>query len=142
MKDVLIKIKGVQTTPGNSEEIELTTLGKMWRRNGGWRLRYPETAATGMEGAETTVSVADTIVEMRRKGPMDTRMTVERDKRHLCLYDTGFGEMTVGVFGQNVESSLGEHGGECFMRYTIDINSGFESVNELHITVKELGVRS
>ena len=140
MKDVLIKIKGIQTTADGNEQTELTTLGKMWRRNGGWSLRYPESEATGMKGAQTTVSFIDETVVMKRAGGGGgkARMTIERDRRHLCHYETGYGEMMVGTFGQNIEHSLSEHGGECFMKYTIDINAAYESMNELHISVSEV----
>ncbi|MDR1892484.1 MAG: DUF1934 domain-containing protein [Oscillospiraceae bacterium] len=142
MKDVLIKIKGSQITAGGREDVDLTTVGKLWRRNGVWALSYDEIEAPGMECAKTTVSFdGETVVLKRSGGSGSTRMTIQRDKRHMCLYDTGFGDMTVGTFGQSVESSLNEHGGECFMRYTVDINSGYESVNELYFSVKEAASR-
>ena len=44
--------------------------------------------------------------------------------------------MTVGVFGEEIENTLTENGGKLFMKYSLDINSGLISENEIEISVK------
>ena len=72
------------------------------------------------------------------RGGMDgTRLILEKGKRHLCQYDTGYGSLVVGVFTSTLRSSLGEKGGRVDINYTLDINSDLSSINEISITVKE-----
>ncbi len=66
-----------------------------------------------------------------------TRLILEKGKRHLCQYDTGYGSLMVGVFTSSFESTLNEQGGSLRVRYTLDINSSLSSNNEISIIVKE-----
>ena len=54
----------------------------------------------------------------------------------LCHYIIPQGEMMVGVFGENIKNTLGETGGELFLSYTIDINMGLLSKNQVEISVE------
>ena len=47
---------------------------------------------------------------MMRSGS-STRLILEEGRRHLCLYDTGYGTLSVGVFTSELSSCLGEGGG-------------------------------
>ncbi len=46
----------------------------------------------------------------------------------------------MGIFGENVRSSLDENGGSLFMSYTIDVNYGMLSRNKVEISVRETKV--
>jgi uncharacterized beta-barrel protein YwiB (DUF1934 family) len=72
-----------------------------------------------------------------RKGGDNTRLILENGKRHLCQYDTGYGNMMIGIFTSRLDSELGDAGGSLQVSYTLDINSNLSSLNELSITVKE-----
>ena len=63
-------------------------------------------------------------------------MILEKGRRHLCLYDTGYGMLTVGVFTSQLDSSLGEQGGRVDIKYTLDIDSNLSSSNEITVEVK------
>ena len=66
-----------------------------------------------------------------------TRLILEKGQRHLCQYDTVAGALMVGIFTQDLESSLSEKGGDLKIHYTMDINSVLSSKNEISVTVKE-----
>ena len=74
-------------------------------------------------------------VTMMRSGTA-TRLILEKGRRHLCLYDTGYGMLTVGVFTSQLDSSLGEKGGRVDIKYTLDIDSNLSSSNEITVEVK------
>ena len=71
------------------------------------------------------------------RGNSSTRLILEKGKRHLCQYDTGYGTLMVGVFTSSFDSTLDASGGSLQVRYTLDINSALSSNNEILITVKE-----
>ena len=62
--------------------------------------------------------------------------SLEEGRRHLCLYDTGYGTLSVGVFTSSLRSSLGERGGRVHIKYTLDIDSNLSSSNEITVDVK------
>ena len=139
-KDVLISITGFYDTPDAQDSMELTTIGSFTRMANSYYITYRESEATGMEGIITTVKVeGNERVTLMRRGENHTRLILEKGHRHLCHYDTGFGDMMIGVFADHIQSNLQENGGEVNFRYTLDINSGFASRNEVNITVREAG---
>lgn len=71
------------------------------------------------------------------RGAGSTRLVLENGKRHLCQYDTGYGNMMIGIFTSQLHSNLTDEGGKLEVRYTLDINSNLSSSNEILITIKE-----
>ena len=138
MKEVLIDIKGTQRTgDGSTDSIEFTTVGKYYKYKNRYHLSYPEHITTGMKDVTTTLKVGDDMVSLCRRGGANSELTVQRHKRHMCHYDTGYGLLSVGIFGKTVRSTLDDKGGKLYMRYTVDIDMGFQSENEIDVTVRE-----
>ena len=71
---------------------------------------------------------------MMRSGS-STRLILEEGRRHLCLYDTGYGTLSVGVFTSDLTSSLGAGRPGGHQIYP-DIDSNLSSSNEITVEVK------
>lgn len=139
LENYLISIKGRQKIDNETGEVELTTLGSYVRKGNSKYIVYKEYDAENRNAPKTSVLKIDgnKKVTLMRGGADSTRLILECGKRHLCQYDTGFGNMMVGVFTSKVKSDLGDLGGKLEIYYTLDINSNLSSSNELLITVKE-----
>lgn len=137
-KDVLINIKGVWSSEDDRDEIELFTTGTYYKKDGSYYICYDETAATGFEGSRTTLKVdRDDMVTLKRSGKARAQLIVERGVRHHCHYDTGDGDMMIGISGSSIQSSLDDSGGRLVVKYSMDINTLLASENEMYIHVKE-----
>lgn len=138
-KDVRITIKGTQYFDDEKDSIELTTLGRLYRKNGIYYLSYDESEATGFEGSKTTLKIeGENRVTMNRFGEQNrSQLIIEKGKRHQCFYDTGFGAVTLGISGSEIEGKMGDDGGHLKVRYTLDINASNASENELQVDVEE-----
>ena len=122
--------------PEGSGEITLNTTGSYTYRGGARFIAYKEYDEENPKVSYTSVlKVEPGKVTMMRSGSA-TRLILEQGKRHLCLYDTGYGTMTVGVFTSSMHSSLGEHGGRIDIQYTLDIDSNLSSSNEITVEIK------
>jgi uncharacterized beta-barrel protein YwiB (DUF1934 family) len=144
-EDFLISIRGRQQVDNETGEIELTTLGSYVKRGNSRYIVYKEytddqNTAHAAQIPQTSVLKidADSRVTLMRGGADSTRLILEQGKRHLCQYDTGFGNLMVGVFTSNVSNKLNDKGGNLEVNYTLDINSSLSSLNEIFITVKEV----
>ena len=139
-KDVLISIKGVSNIDGDKDVIELQTVGNMFTKDGKHILMYKESEATGFTPNTTTLVEVDgeKCVTMRRRGDNASQLIIEKGKRHLCHYDTGEGNLMIGIFSEYIHSNLGDEGGNLSFKYSLDINSNLASENEVFITVKSL----
>lgn len=138
-KDVRITIKGTQYIDDEKDFVELTTLGRFYRKNGVYYISYDESEATGFEGSKTTLKVegSDRVTMSRVGENINSELIIEKGQRHQCFYDTGYGAITLGISGDEIVSRINDTGGRLKVRYTLDINASNASVNELQVDVKE-----
>lgn len=137
-EDYMISIVGKQQVDGETGEIRIDTLGSYVRKGDHWYIAYKEYDEEDPNRYQTSILKVernDKMTLMRDNSA--TRLILEKGKRHLCQYNTGYGQLMVGVFTSSFVSTLGESGGTLQVRYTLDINSNLSSNNEISITVKE-----
>lgn len=140
MKDVVISIKGSQNVDGQSDVVEITTVGKMNIIGNKTYLKYDDHTSSDNEAISCLIKIdpKDESVVMQRSGAFNSRMYIKKGQRHTCHYETVGGILTMGIFGETVKNNINENGGDLFMSYTIDINSGMLSRNSVEIKVKEV----
>lgn len=135
MTDVVVCVRSINTL-ADEEPIESISAGTMERQGDTLTLHYEET--TEEEVFSTTLTVVDgSRVLLQRHGPLEGyRMTIEQGRRHLCHYETGFGSMTIGIFGEQIRSRVGSMGGKIELTYTMDINAQLSGRNQVEISVR------
>lgn len=136
--DYLITIDGKHKTGDNIETVSLTTLGNYTKHDGMSCITYTETPATGFDGDVTTLTVEDgRRATLERTGKTNSKLIMEKGQKYMCHYDTGYGNIMIGIFADIIDNNLDHDGGQVRLRYTLDMNSNALSTNELNITVKE-----
>ena len=138
MKDVIIDIKGKQMIGSEEDVIELTTVGKMNIIGKKIYLRYDDNTSVENNTVKCTIKVDrdDESVVMQRAGVLNSRMYIKKGQRHICHYETGQGMLTMGIFGEKIREKLDDEGGTLSLCYTIDVNYGMLSRNEVEINIK------
>lgn len=76
----------------------------------------------------------DDLVTLTKNKKYQTKIILQKGKRHYNPYYTDYGLVTMSVYTQSIENNLTETGGEINFKYTISVNSGI--VNIMDITVK------
>lgn len=140
-KDYLICVTGIQEVDGEKDQIELTTVGSYITKNGHTYIGYkeydddnPAVSSNNLVKVESNSKV--TII---RNGDNQTRLILEKGKRHQCHYRTVMGDLMIGVFADTINNRLNEKGGKLHVKYYLDFNNEFVSNNEFYIDVKEKG---
>ena len=134
----LITIAGKHTADGHVNDVSLSTFGRYHRFGERHYIRYVETEATGFAGDVTTfILEGESRAILQRKGKTNSRLIIEKDQKHVCHYETGAGDLAVGILGDVIDNQLDRRGGSVSLRYRLDVNATLLSVNEIHITVKE-----
>ena len=138
-ENYLISIVSLQRVDGEKNEIKLTTLGSYISKGDSRFIVYREYNAENSSGARTSILKIENSnkVTLMRNGVENTRLILEKGKRHLCQYDTGYGNLMVGIYTNDVACKLDGSGGTLEINYTLDINANLASINELYITIKE-----
>ena len=137
--NVIISIKGKQLYAESApEEMELVTSGTLkCDGRGGCTVSYQETVLTGLEGTVTKLHIKDGQVTLLREGSINSQMVFEVGRRHLSMYETPFGALSIGVNTRRMRSTLGEAGGELEIDYAIEIDNLIAGQNLFRMNVKK-----
>ncbi|QIB27725.1 DUF1934 domain-containing protein [Caloranaerobacter azorensis] len=137
MKDVVLKIKGIQKNlDGEDNTIELITEGKFYKKNGAYYLVYEESEISGMEGSTTTLRIQDDKILMKRFGTSNSKLIFEKNKRHKTSYHTQFGDFDMEVMTNKIEVDISDLGkGSIKLSYRLVISNAVESNNQLTIDI-------
>ena len=136
MEKVDITIVSTVKNEEGEEKTEFFTCGEYGRTENGYSFSYEENAGMGYEDCTVCVSTTDSGVTIERRGPASSTMSIEKNVKHHCIYSTPYGDLTMGINTYEIENGFTDDGGRLYFRYSIDINSGFISENEMEITVK------
>ncbi|MCD8356656.1 MAG: DUF1934 domain-containing protein [Clostridia bacterium] len=135
-KDVIITIASRQDFEGcEPDQIDLITAGRLYRRNGKYFISYEESELTGMEGTRTTLKLEDRQVTMTRTGTHPAQMMFAEHKKHIGLYQTEIGSMTISTHTSQLVNTIGENGGNLAIDYTVEIDSGLAGTHRFEMAV-------
>ncbi len=139
----LISVTGIQEVDGERDKIELTTVGSyMINSRGNTYIGYKEYDEENPAiSSNNVVKVEnDNKVTIIRGGGAQTRLILEKGRRHQCHYRTIMGDLMIGVFTDTISNNLTDKGGKLHVSYELDFNNEFISKNEFYIDVKEKDV--
>lgn len=135
--NAVIRILSKQRTENGDNAGEMSVLGKVTYEENKSIIEYIENnEETGPEETTITVFENDT-VSIVRNGQFSSEMMVEKGKRHHTFYKTPYGELMMGIYGNQVDFSRDETGAVLKMRYSLDFNNGFVSENTMIIYIEE-----
>ena len=137
--NVIISIKGRQLYAESvPEEMELVTAGTLKRDGaGGYPVSYQETELTGLEGTVTKLHIRDGQVTLLREGSINSQMVFEEGRRHLSMYETPYGALSIGVNTRRMRSTLSEAGGDLEIDYAIEIDNLLAGQNLFRMNVRK-----
>ena len=124
-----------------TDKIELMTYGSFLKKAGSYYISYKETETIGFVGCTTTIKIAAdgsrvAMLRFGKGGGAGTQLLIEKGRRNLCHYETGFGSMTLGVTADEIDCQLTEKGGTARFAYLLDADSAeLVSRNRLEVTV-------
>ena len=137
-KEVVISIKGMQQYEGAlPDAVELVTAGRLARDGTGYTLSYQESELTGLDGTLTTIQVDGEQVTLMRVGEFNSQLVFQEGRRHLSVYNTPYGAMSVCVNTRHLLAELSDRGGDIEVDYFIEIDHALAGRNVFRISVKE-----
>lgn len=136
MDNASITLITTSTAGDATDTAELFTKGEFRLHKGLYYIDYDETEATGYAGSHVQLCIGGDTMSMTRTGNAFSNLVFERGKRHFCHYGTEYGDCMIGISTVQLDNSLSEKGGRCHVKYTIDINGGLVTENEITLKVK------
>lgn len=135
-RKVLLTVTGVTSDFGETDEaMRLITTGTLTGENDSWKLRYEENQGDSKEKRRITMTMNGGVVTMARDGSWGTNMVFRQGRRFETNYATPFGSFGMGIFPTQVNYRVEDTGsGEIALRYQLDIQGQYASVNDLKIS--------
>ena len=135
-RDVIITIASKQNFEGcEPDHIDLITAGRLYRRGGKYYISYEESELTGMKGTRTTLKLEEDQVTMTRTGTHPSQMLFAKNRRHVGLYHTDVGSLTVSTHTSQMVNTIGEDGGNLAIDYTVEIDSNLAGKHHFEMVV-------
>jgi len=136
-KNVMISVKGTQTAVNqDTNEMELITEGKYYKKGNAYFLTYKESEVTGMDGTTTTLKIADGIVTLMRFGGVNTQFIFEQGQKHISYYDTSYGAFTISILANEVNINVDENGGEIQVDYQLELDNSKTGENDFRVQIR------
>ncbi|MGN0985730.1 MAG: DUF1934 domain-containing protein [Candidatus Enterenecus sp.] len=136
--NVIISIKGKQVGEDGPDEMELVTAGRLVRdERGGFTVSYQESELTGLEGTTTVVRIDGPRVTLLRQGAVNSQMVFEEGRKHLSMYETPYGALSVGINTHRMRSTVDEAGGDLEIDYAIEIDNLLAGQNFFRMNVRQ-----
>ena len=102
-------------------------------------ISYMESEITGMGGTRTSVFVMPDRVVIDRDGPVTSRMEFSEGELSSFLYNTPYGNATMGLRTRSIRQNMNADGGNVEIDYVIDLEHTFATRNRFVITVEKAG---
>ena len=131
--DVLLSVTGENRSPGGDEPetIRVVTLGTLLRLDEGWKLDYTESDPDGNGSQQVVITLTDGRAVMERTGDFSTTMVFEKGRRFDGAYRTPWGNLAMGIYTVQVNSSFGADQASLRLVYQVDIQGRFTAMHDL-----------
>ena len=140
-KEILLSISGLHFVDGEDGSVEVVTAGDYYNRGGKHYILYDE-VVEGMSGhTSNVIKIGENSLEITKEGLMNTRMVLEKGKRHRTVYQTPFGNIEIGLIGQELQVTETEEKIDVRAEYVLEINEEnlSECTIEMNIKPREAG---
>lgn len=141
IRDYLIKITGKQVVDGEQDVVEVETTGH-YEETDNEKLIYYKEYIEGEDGDAERDSIVkiegDNLITIIRDGEYQSRLMLERNRQHQCLYQTPYGDMMIKIYTSVMEIDIDSSGGTVKAEYSLNFNGDVGSENEFIIELKKL----
>ena len=141
LKDVVISMKTVQNCD-NAEDastMDFMTDGLYTFDDNIGCVVYHESEVTGLPGTTTSVHILPDRVVVDRDGCLTSRMIFKEGEKTSFLYNTPYGNATMGLDTRRVRNSFNDKGGTAEIEYVVNVEHAVVSRNRFTIHVEQVG---
>lgn len=136
-KDVLVKIRGLQTLGADTDEpVEVIAAGTWFQRNGKHYIKYEE-ILEGLDGSsQNLLKIDGDSMEVIKRGSVNTHMVFQKQKKNLTCYTTPFGNLMMGITARDIDFRETGNTLDVKVEYALEVN--YEHLADCTIQVSVL----
>lgn len=133
-RNVALTLTGRQRDPEGGETVtKLSAAAECFERNGAIYILYEESTEDG--GAiKSRIKLKDLLLEVTRKGAMNTCMIFEIGREHMTEYTTPFGSLQMGILTHSLETDQSDD--ELSIVADYSLTTGGAEISRCKISIK------
>ena len=137
-KEVELMIKGTQKYSDHvDDDLQTRAKGEYYYRNGSHYVLYEERNEGFTETTKSMLKLKDNVLEMTRKGLVNTSMVFEQGKETASTYKTPFGEMLLGIRTKDIRVTEAEDKLQIKAFYALEAEGRHMAECEIEVAVRE-----
>lgn len=135
-EEVLISVTGLHTMDSaQEEEIEVTSAGKYYLKNGKHYILYDEILEGTGDIIKNRIKLSDTGMEIQKKGSVNANMVFQQGKKNTSWYGTPMGNMLAGIEVTDMDVREQENLIEVDVGYELEMNYEKVADSRIHIRI-------
>lgn len=135
-EEVLISVTGLHTMDSaQEEEIEVTSAGKYYLKNGKHYILYDEILEGTGDIIKNRIKLSDTGMEIQKKGSVNASMVFQQGKKNTSWYGTPMGNMLAGIEVTDMDVREQENLIEVDVGYELEMNYEKVADSRIHIRI-------
>lgn len=139
-KKVRITVIGSQWDEDGMETVtEQSADAEYYEQNGSIYILYEEISNTGSEKTKNTIKIKDGVLELTKKGSVNSRMVFQEGAEHMTEYSTLFGRLQLGIRTHAIHMLKSGNTQEITIDYDLSANGHNISRCKIIIKIQNLG---
>lgn len=135
-EEVLISVKGLHTVDSaQEEEIEVTSAGKYYLKNGKHYILYDEILEGTGDIVKNRIKLFDNGMEIQKNGSVNAKMIFQQGKKNTSWYGTPMGNMLAGIQVTDMDVREQENLIEVDVGYELEMNYEKVADSRIHIRI-------
>lgn len=120
-----------------NDTVEVTAPADYFFKNGKHYIVYDEVTEGFTGHTKNQIRISEgPVVEVKKKGLVNSVMTFETDETHMTCYQTPFGEMMMGVTADRIEIDEDNDRMDIHISYGLDVNYEPMAECRIHICIQ------
>lgn len=140
-RDVKIAVTGTQDNGGNEIVTDYITDGQYFERNGCLYLLYREQDADSGTVTANTLKIKGNVLELSRKGNINSHMIFETGQTHHTSYATAYGTLELEVYTEDLKCLWAESESLVQLTYRLLTAGELLSRNRLIIKIENISAK-
>ena len=136
-ENVLVTIKGLQFDAVDENVIEVINVGRFSEINDKIYVKYDEMLDGEKNLTRNLIKIGESSVEITKMGSVSANMKFCANEKTMCLYNTPFGSLHLGILARNVDINKKEETIHILIEYSIEVNDEQISENKVEICIKQ-----
>ncbi len=134
-KKVMLTVQGSQQDQEGPETVTTQcAAAEYYEQNGSTYLLYEETLGAGPDKTKNTIKIKNGVLELTRKGAVNSRMVFQEGAEHMTEYVTSFGRLPLGIRTHAIHMRQSEQIQEITIDY--DLTANGQKISRCKIIIK------